>query len=748
MTKEVTSKSVSVLQKFATMLMASALVGVIAVSNVFSYGATIFSGDLSEHLAAGVGLVLFGGFVVTTILALTSSIKGAIATPKAAAIPILAVIAAEIAAEMPASATSDAVFLTITVAFAISTLAVGLVFLLFGIFRMGSLIRFMPYPIFGGFLAGLGWLLIRGGLGIMIDLPLKMDSLSQWIEISNLVYWLPGVVFAFILLVLQRRFKHGEGIIVAFLGGLAIFYLAGWITGTSQIEMAQKGWLLGPFPTSKPQLPFLLTAFQNPNKLQNAIQSVNWEVISHQASTIFTLIPIALLSLIFANSGLELAAKEDANLNRELKSAGIANILASLGGGVIGCQNASLSTLPYRMGVHSRLTGLFTAAFFGIGFFYGNEVLSILPKAMIGGLIIYLGLSFLVRWVIESYAMLPKTEYLILVMIHVVIATIGLLQGVLVGALAAIVLFVINYSQTNVIRKSLSRKNYQSNVERYPYYQEYLQKNGEKIYILKLQGFIFFGTAYSLFQQVQERARDEELPSLEFLVLDFQLVHGVDSSALDSFTRMRHFAASHKFEIVFSDISLGIEKQLKKGKILKPQDDIAHQFEDIDHAVEWCEEKLLYGSNVTSVNLPSIKAYLSDKFPASIKIDRLLNYLEKQLIEKDAFLIRKGDLPLGIYFIERGQVTVQLTLKNGGVVRLRTMGSGTIIGELGVYLNEPATATVIADMPSITYFLSQESLEKMKLEDPELAMAFHKFMAAFIGQRLVSTHTTLQALMD
>ncbi|OQX60814.1 MAG: hypothetical protein B5M51_09855 [Anaerolinea sp. 4484_236] len=619
MTKEVTSKSVSVLQKFATMLMASALVGVIAVSNVFSYGATIFSGDLSEHLAAGVGLVLFGGFVVTTILALTSSIKGAIATPKAAAIPILAVIAAEIAAEMPASATSDAVFLTITVAFAISTLAVGLVFLLFGIFRMGSLIRFMPYPIFGGFLAGLGWLLIRGGLGIMIDLPLKMDSLSQWIEISNLVYWLPGVVFAFILLVLQRRFKHGEGIIVAFLGGLAIFYLAGWITGTSQIEMAQKGWLLGPFPTSKPQLPFLLTAFQNPNKLQNAIQSVNWEVISHQA-------------------------KEDANLNRELKSAGIANILASLGGGVM---------------------------------------------------IIYLGLSFLVRWVIESYAMLPKTEYLILVMIHVVIATIGLLQGVLVGALAAIVLFVINYSQTNVIRKSLSRKNYQSNVERYPYYQEYLQKNGEKIYILKLQGFIFFGTAYSLF-----------------------------------------------------DISLGIEKQLKKGKILKPQDDIAHQFEDIDHAVEWCEEKLLYGSNVTSVNLPSIKAYLSDKFPASIKIDRLLNYLEKQLIEKDAFLIRKGDLPLGIYFIERGQVTVQLTLKNGGVVRLRTMGSGTIIGELGVYLNEPATATVIADMPSITYFLSQESLEKMKLEDPELAMAFHKFMAAFIGQRLVSTHTTLQALMD
>ncbi|MEA2007849.1 MAG: SulP family inorganic anion transporter, partial [Chloroflexota bacterium] len=206
MTEKTNSKSVSFFTKFATTLMAGALTGVIAVSNAFSYGATIFSGDLSEHLAAGVGLVLFGGFVVTFILALTSSIKGAIATPKAATIPILAVIAAGIAADMSISATPDEVFLTITVAFAIGTLVVGLIFLLFGLFKMGSLIRFMPYPIFGGFLAGLGWLLIRGGLGVMVDLPLETTSFSQWIESPNLIYWLPGVVFAFILLTLQRRF--------------------------------------------------------------------------------------------------------------------------------------------------------------------------------------------------------------------------------------------------------------------------------------------------------------------------------------------------------------------------------------------------------------------------------------------------------------------------------------------------------------------------------------------------------------
>ena len=727
--------------------MAGALAGIIAVSNAFSYGASIFSGDLSEHLTAGVGLVLFGSFVITTIIALSSSIKGAIATPKAATIPILAMIAAGIAADMP-SATSDEVFLTITVAFGISTLSVGLVFLVFGLFKAGSFIRFMPYPIFGGFLAGIGWLLIRGGVELMLGQTLQMDNLAPLIAAPNLPLWLPGVIFALILLILQKHFKHGAVIIIAFLSGLAIFHIIGWATGASQLELAQNGWLLGPFPDSNPQLPFLLTAPFNASTLEKTIHGINWEAIANQTSTIITLIPISLLSLIFAISGLELAAKEDTNLNKELRNVGIANIIASLGGGVIGCQNASLSTLPYRMGVYNRLTGLFTAAFFGLGFFYGNTILSILPKALVGGLLIYLGLSFLARWVFETYSSLPKTEYFILFLIHGVIAVIGLLEGVIVGILAAIVLFVINYSQTDVIRKVLSRATYKSNVERYPHYQDFLHSEGEKIHILKLQGFIFFGTAYSLFQHVQQRVGDTELPSLSFLILDFKLVHGIDSSALDSFTRILHLAKSHNFTTVFCSLPPKIERQLRDGEILDLQGNIARQFSDVDHAVEWCENKFLSANNVTSVSLPSIKAYLSEKFPDSIKIARLLDYFEEQIIEENAPFIRKGDPPHGIYFIERGQVTVQMKSESGEVVRIRTMGSGTIVGELGVYLNTPASATVVADMATIAYFLSQEALEKMEHDDPELAAAFHKFMVSFIGQRLVANTITLRALLD
>lgn len=91
---------------------------------------------------------------------------------------------------------------------------------------------------------------------------------------------------------------------------------------------------------------------------------------------------------------------------------------------------------------------------------------------------------------------------------------------------------------------------------------------------------------------------------------------------------------------------------------------------------------------------------------------------------------------------------MQLQLETGESVRIRTMGSGTIVGELGMYLNTPASATVVADMPTITYFLSQEALEKIEEEDPNLATVFHKFMVRFLGQRLVYNHIRLKALLD
>ena len=638
---------------------------------------------------------------------------------------------------MPASATSEETFITVATALAISTFGIGLFFLLFGGFRLGTWIRYMPYPVFGGFLAGLGWLLVVGGFTVIVDLPFGLEYAAQWFSAQHIMRWAPGIFFAVVLFLVHRRYKSDIIIPIVFAAGFGSFHAVIRLFEIPIDAMALEGWFLGPFPSGQIWDPNLITQ----------IPQANWAVVGQQVLTMLTLIPTALISLLFNSSGIELATKREINFNRELAAAGAANMIASFGGGIMGYHSASLSSLPYKMGAQNRLTGMIAASVFGGVLFYGASQLSLIPKFLIGGLLIYLGLTFLVRWVFESLSLLPKTEYAILLIILIVIISLGLLQGVLVGVLATIVLFALNYSQINIVRSTLSGVNFQSNVERSPKYQKHLREEGDRLYIIKLQGFIFFGTAHDLQLQIEKRTSDKAHAKLEYVVLDFNYVHGVDSSALNSFTRMRNRAEVHGYQILFAGVTPIIQQQLEKSDILIEGDDITQKFPDIDRAVEYCEDQLLFDDNITSGAIPTIRSQWREIFPPSVKIEDFMGYIEEQIVEADQPLIKVGNPPKGLYFIERGQVTVQIELESGTISRIRTMSSGTVVGEIGVYLRRPATATVVTDSPCILYFLSAKSLKKMEADDPHMAAAFHKYMVTFTSQRLVNSNATLQALL-
>jgi SulP family sulfate permease len=127
---------------------------------------------------------------------------------------------------------------------------------------------------------------------------------------------------------------------------------------------------------------------------------------------------------------------------------------------------------------------------------------------------------------------------------------------------------------------------------------------------------------------------------------------------------------------------------------------------------------------------------------------RFMRYLEKRRVPKGTCLIRQDDPPHSLYFLESGQITVQLETEQGQHVRLRTAGPGTVVGELGLYLRSPSTASVITEEESVFYRLTVDALEQMEKGDTEIAAAFHKFMVHRLGQRLIYTNRSLKALMD
>ena len=80
-------------------------------------------------------------------------------------------------------------------------------------------------------------------------------------------------------------------------------------------------------------------------------------------------------------------------------------------------------------------------------------------------------------------------------------------------------------------------------------------------------------------------------------------------------------------------------------------------------------------------------------------------------------------------------------------MRLHTLGLGTSVGELGLYLGTTRTASVIADSPTIAYRLTQAALSEMEEKDPELAAAFHKFVVRLLSERLIATTQSLEAVL-
>jgi SulP family sulfate permease len=252
----------------------------------------------------------------------------------------------------------------------------------------------------------------------------------------------------------------------------------------------------------------------------------------------------------------------DVNLDRDLQAVGLADLITSIGGGPVGYPSASLSILPNRIGARSHLVGVFVSILFALTLFVGGGLLAYLPRVVIGGLLVYFGVDLLYHWVIRTRKTLPKYDYYVLLLILLVIVAVDLLTGVVVGILAAVVLFAVNYSKTPVIRHTLSGETFRSNVERAEYHRQYLQSQGNRLLILRLQGFIFFGTAFQLFQEVRQRVEDPHLPPLDFLVMDFRLVSGADSSAMHSFVRMLQLAESRDFTLALSDLPESLREQI------------------------------------------------------------------------------------------------------------------------------------------------------------------------------------------
>jgi SulP family sulfate permease len=207
---------------------------------------------------------------------------------------------------------------------------------------------------------------------------------------------------------------------------------------------------------------------------------------------------------------------------------------------------------------------------------------------------------------------------------------------------------------------------------------------------------------------------------------------------------MRRLAEEHNFRIVITNTSPSLTRQLEAGEFASDGQAV-YFFPRLDQGVEWCENSMLSASETADAEASmSFIDQLAALVPEARNLDVFLEYLHRVEIEAGTYLMKKGDAPDSLYFIDQGQVTAQL--EDDKVIRLETMGVGSVVGELGFYLKKQRTASVIADAPTVAYRLDLNDLERMEQEHPEVASAFHQIIVHLLSERVTHLINTVNAL--
>ncbi|MFM8910689.1 MAG: cyclic nucleotide-binding domain-containing protein, partial [Gemmatimonadota bacterium] len=449
------------------------------------------------------------------------------------------------------------------------------------------------------------------------------------------------------------------------------------------------------------------------------------------------------IGLLLNTSGLELALGVELDPNRALRSTGLANLLTGAIGGMSGHVAVSGTLLADRMGVTGRTAGLARAAALLAFLAVAGTLVSAMPVFVTGGLVTYLGGELFYAWAIVSRRKLPLGEWAIIPLMLLVIVTTGFLAGIGVGLLVAVLMFAYTYSRLPVVRFSASGRDLRSTVDRSAAATTHLDELGRTVEVMHLQGFLFFGTAERVVDQVRLRLGASDHPALRHLILDFRHVSGVDSAATACFLKLRKLTDAKGVDVAYTEVAPALAEQFRRaGLVFDPTGPLSLQ-PDVNAALERCEAALLADLATDEATHP-LREQLVAQLGESPWIDPLIAAIERVVVPAGALVIRTGDTARDVFLLERGTLAVQVAGPGGTPLRLRTMTAGAIVGEVARYTRQPRGADVIALEETVVHRLSADALARLERETQESAVLLHRLVATNLSGKLPVANRLIQ----
>lgn len=697
-------------------MIAGLIVGLVAVIYAFSYAAVIFAGDLSHALSYGIAVTLIAAVVVTGITSILGTIPFGISGPDIySTLPLAAMVAAA-SSQLPTGDNPATILAAITSA----TVITGVGLMLLGMLRGAVVVRYVPYPVFAGFLAATGWLVVAAAVRMLSGVPLQLGTLAQFLSPDILNKLVAAIAFAWLIFVVTARARHFLALpLLLLIGVLATHSALEWF-GVDAATARGAGWL---FETHGQ------TTLWTPWQIQSW-SAVDWATLAAVLPNMLAVLAVTAIAVVMNVSNLEVDAGINADLNRELRTQGVACVASGGLGGMAGSLSLTRTALNRKAGATGPLAGVICALVAAAVLLAGPAAMSLIPTPVLAGLLIWLGLQFLWKWTVGTRHETNAFDMLIILTILFTVARYGYVAGVAVGVLMACIVFSVRYARVPCVKHHMSLAERRSNVGRSPEATVVLSRLGRSVPILQLQGYLFFGTTHGL----QERVKTM-LPDARAVVLDFKLVSGLDSSAALGIRKMVRAAADRHAELVFASLGEPSRQELRHAGVLG-EGQTTREFDDLDSALEYCENKLLTTADALATERRLFLDWLADELGSRQVALDLEKATTKEQVAPGAFLCREGDPTDSLMFIESGRINVVLGVDQPRPLRLRVIEGRTVLGEIGFYTGATRSASLVADTPTRIYRLSREGYEHLLRQHPQATQALATLVIRVLAGRL------------
>jgi SulP family sulfate permease len=731
----VTSQSVGFGPKFRTALndvIGGSATSVLTVTFGLSYALLIFAGPLDPYLSYGVASTFISSAVLGSVIALGSSFPFAVAGPESSTAAMTGILASSLAERMIAADPTAPLLGPVLITLGLAAIVTGIVLCGFGVTRMGRAIRYVPYPVVGGFLGATGCLILLGAIRVITGHRLQFATLGQFANPLTLSELAAACTMAIVLYLTWHRSRSSFGLPAILIGGVIAAHIVFRFAGISLADAQASGWTFQPPPSVNFMLPWSA----------NEISRYPWHELPDLIGNLIAVVFVTATSTLFNTTGIEVATNREANLERELSVTGIANILSGAFGGYTGCISVSRSVLNVNGGGTGRLSGLTGAAISVSMLALAPTLLGYMPKFVLGGLLIYLGADQLHKWIVQSRRRLSSIEYLSLLAIIVIIVQWGFIAGILIGVVIGCATFALSASRIDSIKYSFDGAEYRSSLDRSRDDQAVLSAHGGKIQGLNLQSYLFFGSANRLYQHV--KALLLRHPECRFLVFDFKLVTGIDSSAAYSFAQIKRAAHDRGIKLVLVHLPSAAEKALRSGDFITHEVSIVPE---LDRALEWCENELIEQHQGREQEEASLRDWFIQILGTEQDATELVHRCQRIEVNAGEIIVSAGDPADSMHFILDGRVGIMIsTGEGGGTARVRSLGRYTTIGEMGLVSRAPRSATIQAEVASILYVLSIDQFESIKTDDPALGQKLLTYFVSVMAERLTFANRMIAVL--